>query len=189
MSERYMIATALEGKIVDYGWCSNWTSADLIMASLLFAAEYDGVTSVRELYSRMGVNEKYEDRREVLEDVITWPDELIVVDLDARNVYFNAIPESPYDPRKYLCWPIADKRAIHSTVKNTDPWDYGWGSGCCRNHRMPFDDFDHEQLKRYCYEYLGWKLSRASSANELQEESDEIEDMNIYSDYFDYDDE
>lgn len=176
MSERYMIATVLEGKIADYGWCSNWTSRRLVMGALLIAAKYDGIKSIAELYSRWIRDEKYEYRKEAMEEVVTWPDELIIIDLDNRAVFFNVCTEHPYNYKKYTEWPIADMTAVIRTVKNKDPFDCTDGSGCCRNHQIPFDDFNHEEVEKYCYEYFGWKFIGRGSNNQECEDNAECED-------------
>ncbi len=165
MSERYMVATALQGKLVDFYWCSNWTSKSLVMFSIWISATMDGTKSVEELYRCLGIESDYGDRREVIEEVITWPDELIVVDLDDRNIYFDIKCAMPYTPTLYQCWsPVSPKHLLN--LMTSQDTCYASGSDCCSKHRLSFDSFNRELLLEYCEKRFGWRLNDQESSKE-----------------------
>lgn len=176
MSERYMIATAFGGKIVDCTGCKNWSSKSLILLSMWLAAKADGVQSVAELYRLYGVNEPYSENQKIAEEVATWSDELIVVDLDERNIYFDTASRSPYSVALYRGCNTVDMAAVRMLmeVDNAYGWDdyYGYGSACCSGKRMPFDCFNHELLVKYCEEYYGWTMSAHSAEDDKSAEDD-----------------
>ncbi len=164
MSDRYMVATAIQGKVVDYSWCSNWSSSRLIMYSLWYAAKIKDCTTIEELYNRICVKESYEERKDVLDEVITWSEELIMIDLDSKNVYFGVDIAFPYVPERYKNWPIASFN-WSPLLFNPQPYDHYGGSGLFKGQRVPFDSFNNELLISYCKEYKGWELSNVAPKN------------------------
>lgn len=176
MSDRYMVATAFGGKIVDCIGCKNWYSKPLILFSMWLASNADGIQSVEELYRLYGVDETDSENQKIAEEVATWSDELIVVDLDDRNIYYATAISSPYSAAVYR-----DREAVNMSsvrmlaeVDNAYGWEdyYGSGSACCSGKRMPFDCFNHELLVKYCEEYYGWAMPVHSAEDDGAAEDD-----------------
>lgn len=55
MSDRYVLATKFQGKIVDVVRLTNWGQNSIALYAFCTAAVTDGSKSIEELYRRLGI--------------------------------------------------------------------------------------------------------------------------------------
>ena len=63
MSDRYMLATKFQGKIVDVVRLTNWGRRSIALYAFCTAAVADGSKTIEELYRRLEVDWDYDEER------------------------------------------------------------------------------------------------------------------------------
>ena len=153
MSDRYMLATKFQGKIVDVVRLTNWGRRSIALYAFCTAAVADGSKTIEELYRRLEVDWDYDEER--IEFLLDHAEGLTVVDLDERNIYFDS--SGPYDRSRPV---IQTDTLIDALLQRPDEEDVSFLERCqigdYWDFRCPFDMFDSELLLRYVRKHYRW---------------------------------
>ena len=145
MSDRNSISIAFRKKMVFFRGAECWLAETLLLHALLAAALTDGSRSVEEISRRLNRPCDCDDR--LMADLLALSDFNIVVDLDTRNLYFQAADP---DCTAYASWPVLDTQEAYRLLRA------GSGAlGCFPGKRLPFDAFDRDSVIRYAQALYG----------------------------------